>query len=100
MSYLIGINNMDILSRWIHISAAAITVGGLVYAYFILLPSIRNLPDEHYKMLLRKTAERFRPISLISIVLLIVSGMYNLLRILENGVDDYPEFQKNYDFLL
>ena len=91
---------MDVLSRWIHVSSAAVAVGGLVYAYFVLLPSMQNLPTEHRKMFSEQVSKRLKPIALAAIILLSVSGLYNLLRTLQDGVNVSYHIAFGFKFLL
>ena len=74
---------MDILSRWLHISAAVVAVGGLIYARFVLMPAMESLASEQRALLADQIAKRLRPIAMTTIVVMIVSGVYNLLRVLQ-----------------
>ena len=77
---------MDILSRWLHISAAAVAVGGLIYARFVLIPAMESLAAEQRALLAEQIAKRLRPIALTTIIVMIASGVYNLLRALEGDL--------------
>ena len=91
---------MDILARWVHISTAAVAVGGLAYAYFVLVPSMQSMPTEYRKVLSEQIAARLKPITLAAIILLSVSGLYNLLRILQDGVNVSYHIAFGFKFLL
>lgn len=78
---------MDILSRWLHISTAAIVVGGLVFARFVLMPAMQKLTEEHRALLSEHIAKRLRPVSVASIILLLVSGLYNFLLVMQGELD-------------
>ena len=77
---------MDILSRWLHITAAAVAVGGLIYARFVLMPAMESLAVEQRALLAARIAKRLRPIAVTTIVVMIVSGVYNLLRVLQGDL--------------
>jgi uncharacterized membrane protein len=78
---------MEILSRWLHVSAAAVVVGGLVFTRFVLMPAMQNLTAEHRAMLSEHVARHLRPFSMAAIILLVVSGLYNFLLALQGGLD-------------
>ena len=77
---------MDILSRWLHITASVVAVGGLVYARFVLTPAMQSLAAEQRVLLSEQIAKRLRPIAVAAIVLVTGSGVYNLIRVMERGV--------------
>lgn len=77
---------MDILSRWLHIAAGAVAVGGLVYARFVLSPALQTLGEEDRERVLDKLSARLRPLAVTVIIVLVASGSYNLLAVLEGGV--------------
>jgi uncharacterized membrane protein len=69
---------MPTFVQWIHLSAAVIGVGGIAFMLVILLPSLGVLNPEQRDSLLRAVQKRFRWASSIAIILLIVSGLYNI----------------------
>ena len=77
---------VDIFSRWLHILAAAVAVGGLIYARLIVSPSLGILDAEQRAQVLSQLSARFRPIVVAVIVILVATGSYNLLGILQEGV--------------
>jgi hypothetical protein len=79
---------VDIIFRWLHITAAAIAVGGFVYARFVVFPSLRSLSDDVRTMLSEQFSARLKPIALSVIVVLFLSGAYNLYRVLDRQVVD------------
>ena len=78
---------MDILFRWLHIVSAAFVVGGFVYARFVVLPAMEGLGGDERSAMLGRLAARVRNLALASIVLLLVSGTYNLFNVVGSGVD-------------
>ena len=91
---------MDILSRWLHLAAAAIAVGGLVYARFVLTPALQALGEEERAGVLGKLASHLKPLAATVIIVLVASGSYNLLRVLEGGVDAGYHMAFGIKFLL
>lgn len=69
---------MSTFMQWIHLAAAVVGVGGIGFLVFLLIPSTRVLLPEHQDALMKKVLRRFRLVSWSVIVLLIVSGLYNL----------------------
>lgn len=91
---------MDILSRWLHITAAAIAVGSLVYARFVLAPAMESLTVEQRASLLEKLSARLRPVAIAVIAALVASGSYNLFRVLQGGVGSSYHMVFGIKFLL
>ena len=77
---------VDIFSRWLHILAAAVAVGGLIYARLIVSPSLGVLDADQRARFLNQLSARFRPIAVGVIVILLATGVYNLLGVLQEGV--------------
>ncbi|MEX2304457.1 MAG: hypothetical protein WD733_26175 [Bryobacterales bacterium] len=77
---------MDILSRFIHILAAAWAVGSLLYTWYVLSPAVQALAAAERDRLLRGISERLRPLAVSTIVLSLLTGLYNFYRILQGGV--------------
>lgn len=69
---------MTALVQWIHILAAVVGVGGIVFVLFVLLPSLRVLGDEQRPLLLKAVMGRFRWASWGAMLLLLTSGLYNI----------------------
>ena len=76
---------MDIFSRWLHIAAAAVAVGGLVYARLVLAPALQVLGEEDRASFLGKLSARLKPLAVTVIIALVASGSYNLLNVLQRG---------------
>jgi len=83
-----GDSLVDIIFRWLHIAAAAIAVGGFVYARFVVFPALRLLGEEGRAALSAEFSQRLRPLALTAIAMLFLSGAYNLYRILGDSVVD------------
>ena len=69
---------MSTLVQWVHVTAAVIAVGGMGFILAILLPSARHLSSDQRELLLKQVLGRFRWVSWGAIVLLLVTGLYNM----------------------
>jgi len=69
---------MYFLSVWIHIIAAAIWTGGLIYTAAVVVPFALSHPVEERQRILRGLARRFRWIGWGSIGVLFITGLGNL----------------------
>jgi putative copper export protein len=77
---------LDIVLRFLHILAAAWVVGSLVYTCYVLSPSVQAMAADERTRLLGRISARLRPLAVTAIVLLLVTGLYNFVRINEAGV--------------
>jgi uncharacterized membrane protein len=69
---------MPTLVQWIHVTAAAIGVGGMAFLLLILMPSLGALPPEHRDLLAKRVMDRFRWMIWSAIVVLLGSGLYSI----------------------
>ncbi len=69
---------MSTFFQWMHVGAAVIGVGGMGFLIVVLLPSLSVLSPEHRDQLTRAVMGRFRWVSWAVILLLLVSGLYNV----------------------
>ena len=66
---------------WMHLGAVVILLGGLVFFQVVLNPALRTMASESQKSdLLRSIGRRFRSISWISLIVLILTGAYQMLK--------------------
>jgi uncharacterized membrane protein len=70
---------MYFLSVWIHILAAAVWTGGLIYTAAVVVPFALSHQGEERQRILRGLARRFRWIAWGSIVVSVVTGIGNLV---------------------
>lgn len=71
-----------IVFRWIHVLAAVVAIGGLLFLRFVLLPAAQGILDAAQIAALRdRVMRRWRPVVLACITLLLVSGFYNFFTI-------------------
>ena len=70
----------DYLITWIHLAAAIILIGGLMFSQFVLTPVARKTPsDSKSREVVRLSGRRFRTIAWVSLILLILTGAYQML---------------------
>ncbi len=65
------------LMQWIHLSAAALAVGGIAFVVLVLMPALAEAEPSQRDLLLAATVSRFRWVVWTTIALLLVSGIYN-----------------------
>ncbi len=68
-----------VIMRWLHFASMATLIGGMLYARLVMMPSMRAFAPDAGKEFEERTAVRYRPLVIASIVGLIVSGTYNVL---------------------
>lgn len=83
---------MSVIAQWVHIVAAVIGVGGIAFLAFILLPSAGVVSPEQRDLLMKTALGRFRWVSWSVILLLIVSGLYNITLVWEVPWGTYWKF--------
>jgi uncharacterized membrane protein len=68
-----------LLSRWLHVLAAITAVGGTVFIWYALLPSLASLPEHQRKQLHDALRARWSKVVMICIALLLITGLYNFI---------------------
>jgi len=71
---------MTTFMQWIHLMAAMIGLGGMAFLLLIMIPSLRVLSADQRETLAKAVGGRFRWASWSAIMLLVVSGLYNVRR--------------------
>lgn len=67
-------------SVWLHIVAAAIWIGGMLFLGLVLVPALRKGSFESVRVaLLHETGVRFRMVGWIVLLILVITGMTNLV---------------------
>ena len=61
----------DYLITWIHLAAAIVLIGGLIFSQFVLAPAAREV--------VRLAGRRFRTVAWVSLIILILTGAYQML---------------------
>lgn len=66
-------------SVWLHILAATVWVGGMLFLSFVLIPLLRH-PElqPHRALLVSLIGVRFRVIGWVALAVLLVTGLYNI----------------------
>jgi uncharacterized membrane protein len=82
---------VPILSRWLHIFAAIIAVGGSIFIRFILTPIAKSTLDAETHLKLRETVtRRWMKWVHTCILLFLISGFYNYLVVTRHVHEDQP----------
>jgi len=68
----------NVLSRWIHVTSAALVVGGLVGVGLVVLPALAGKGDVTYGIL-TGVWSRYRTLLHAALGLLLLTGVYNLI---------------------
>lgn len=69
-----------LFSIWLHILAAAVWIGGMVFVALILVPVIRQPDSQGFAAsIVQLTGLRFRAVGWICLALLFLTGAFNLL---------------------
>ena len=71
-------DGLNLLMRWLHIASAACLTGGMIYGW-IVAGAAAVLSPEARAELGERTAAAYRPLVMLSISFLLISGVYNLL---------------------
>ena len=77
---------LDILSRFLHILAAVWATGSLIYTCFVLSPAVQAMAEDERARLLGRISQGLRPLAISTIVVSLITGLYNFYRILQGGV--------------
>ena len=71
---------VDLVSRWIHVGAAIVLLGGSAFIRFVLIPSAtESLTDAEHEKLRERVIGRWKRFVMVGIALLLASGFYNYL---------------------
>lgn len=77
-------NDIDIvqlISRWLHITAACTAAGGAIFMKLALHPASESLPVEERKQLREGVRSRWSKVVMGAITVLLATGLYNFLMI-------------------
>ncbi len=90
---------VDALIMWAHLVASSIWVGGSIFIGIVLAPLLKTISDsiEERLSIMIRVGRKFNKIAVPSLIVLIASGIYNSIGILEK-----PEniFSTNYGIIL
>ncbi|HTU46131.1 MAG TPA: hypothetical protein VMF91_13775 [Bryobacteraceae bacterium] len=68
---------VHLLFRFIHIASVILLLGGVVYARWVLVPTLNALPEDIRKRAARDAQERYRTTLFVLLILIVGSGLYN-----------------------
>jgi uncharacterized membrane protein len=68
---------IDVISRWVHVGAAIVLLGGSTFIRFVLMPAAELLPDAEHQQLRQAVMGRWKRFVMIGILLLLLTGVYN-----------------------
>lgn len=69
-----------VISVWLHIVAATLWLGGMLFLVLVLVPALKGLPDRQLAVLLiRETGRKFRTVGWVTLGVLVTTGTTNLL---------------------
>lgn len=75
-----GLVAVDVLSRWIHVGAAIMLLGGSAFMRYVLMPAAGPLPEAEHEALRGRVMDTWRKFVMIGIGLLLITGLYNYIR--------------------
>ena len=75
---------LPVLSRWAHVGAAVVLVGGTVFIRFALLPAAKELPEDVHNSLRERVMGTWRKFVGIAILLLLLSGIVNYYFVIQD----------------
>jgi len=71
-------HTLYLLSVWVHILAATVWIGGMLFLVLVVVPWLRKGARPDAAVFLRETGERFRNVGWICFVVLLITGTFNL----------------------
>jgi len=74
------LNYVLLASRWLHIAAAIVAIGGAAFMRFALIPAARaTVPDDAHQRLREALRARWSKVVMACIALLLITGFYNFV---------------------
>ena len=78
---------MDQFSLILHVTSAAVLVGGMALLTFVVTPSTRLIEDEALRRTLtRVVARRFAMMTMVALVVLLATGLYQLFAVVPEPI--------------
>jgi uncharacterized membrane protein len=79
--------------QWLHLLAAAVWLGGLLFISMVLLPVVRHrFPPEISSEVISALARRFQPIGWIALILLLLTGFRRAVLVFEGFPELFQAF--------
>lgn len=72
---------VQVISRWLHITAAVTAGGGALFMKLALHPALETLPSDTRDAVRSAVRARWSKVVMISITVLLVTGLYNFIMI-------------------
>lgn len=73
---------MTFIVLWLHLIAAIVWIGGMLFVALVLMPSLRGLEDPKLcAWIVSLVGRRFRTVGWIAIGILLVTGVLNMMRL-------------------
>ncbi len=70
---------LNVTMRWLHISSMMTLLGGILYARFVVAPSLATLAADARAQVGEAMAARYRSLMYAAIAILMLTGLYNLI---------------------
>lgn len=77
---------LQILSRWVHLIAVIVLVGGATFLRFVLIPSAKSLGDAEHAALRGEVVRHWRRFVHPLVALILLSGIYNIVVRFQSGM--------------
>src|SRR4051812_15760525 len=74
-----GLDVLNVISRWLHVSTAIALLGGTIFVRWILVPAAERLSPAEHDQLRADVATRWRKLLMAGIGLFLITGFYNYL---------------------
>ena len=71
--------------HWLHLTAAIAAVGGIIFIRFVLHPAAQALEDDARAGFEREVRKKFSMIVMLSILVLVFTGLINIMRVFADG---------------
>lgn len=85
-----------LVSVWIHVVAAMALIGGMVFLSLVLVPAVQTVHHQAWRIeFMRTVARRFQVVAWASILVLMGTGVLNLILL-----DQWPTFATSFGRLL
>jgi len=76
---------LSVIMRWLHLTSVVVLIGGVLYARFVIAPALATLTAQEQETLASATAERYRSLLWLAILLLTATGLYNMIMNVSRG---------------
>lgn len=86
---------LDLLIRWLHVTAAVVWIGGNLILAMVIVPYFKKsvAPVERIKILTR-IGKQFEPIVWTCVIILIFSGLFNVFRAIGGDAESIKLFMR------